>query len=216
MRFSALGENTAPASADIIPSTDVSDSSTDKKIQLGTLADWMAQNYTAAKLQGALASCDLNDVTDVGAYFLSSANTYVNMPSELTWGLFEVTTSSTANTTVLQTLTGSNGRTFKRWKTSGGWQDWQELTRGNVMTLRGTSSDGSVTFSTAFAATPVVLCTVNNTTVANATVVIVSSSSTTGFSVFRRYYSASDGWLDSATRYDWVAIGTAPSIAVTT
>lgn len=41
MRFSALGENTAPASADIIPSTDISDSSTDKKLQLGTLATFV-------------------------------------------------------------------------------------------------------------------------------------------------------------------------------
>lgn len=43
MRFSALGENTAPAAEDIFPSTDISDGSKDKKVQFGTLAAFVRE-----------------------------------------------------------------------------------------------------------------------------------------------------------------------------
>lgn len=39
MRFSALGENTAPAAEDIFPSTDISDSGKDKKVTFANLAN---------------------------------------------------------------------------------------------------------------------------------------------------------------------------------
>lgn len=51
MRFSALGENTAPDELDIFPGTDVSDGS-DKKISLKTLATWLKSRYFSPTREG--------------------------------------------------------------------------------------------------------------------------------------------------------------------
>ena len=213
VNVNALPVVTELNASDKIPAV-ISSSNEGRTITMANLGAQAAAGYTSSRLRGTAASGNLANITDLGVYYLSPNNSYTGMPSGITWGILEVTSTSTGNTTVMQTLTGTGGRTFKRIITSANVGAWQELVQGSVQVLRGTASSDSVTFATPFKDTPAVVCTVHNASITNGTLVVTTAVSTTGFSVWRKYLSSGGAWVDSSTAYHWIAIG--PALDITT
>lgn len=124
MRFSALGENTAPAAEDIFPTTDISDGSKDKKVQFGTFAEWIANQYTSAAQRGYLPSEDLNNIETSGVYVLTSGNSYTNCPTA--FGVLEVLAPSASQ--IVQRIGYSGGVYWVRFKGTS-WGPWYKQDR---------------------------------------------------------------------------------------
>lgn len=185
-----------------------------RTITMANLGAQAASGYTSAMYRGSAAAGNLANITSPGVYYLVPGTTYTGMPGGLTWGILEVTAFSAGSTTVVQTVTGTEGKTYKRIITSSSTGAWQELVRGTTQTLSGSTSSDTVTFATPFKSTPVVVCTVYNPTITNGTLVVTTAVSTTGFSVWKKYLSTGGAWVDSSTAYHWIAIGPAPDVTV--
>ena len=89
------------------------------------------------KIGGALSNnTNLNDITEIGCYFLQVSTTYVNSPiASSVAGLLEVFESVLSGGTKVQRVTTYNtnpAKTFYRRKLGANWNDWKEQKATNV------------------------------------------------------------------------------------
>ena len=182
-----------------------------RKSTFQNIRNQIAADGTTASFGGTLASgTDLDTITTAGVYAIAGNYTYTNLPTGITWGILEVTKPSKSASIYFQTLTNGSGRTFKRTHTNNtpNWSAWQELVRSSAgMTLRGTSSTSSVTFSTAFASAPTVVCTPVASSNQPPSVIVLTSITASGFEVSRTNWDSTA----SDMSYNWIAIGTPTS-----